>query len=91
MREGRKYDSRSLEVRGWITGLGKDLAPCVIEDISPDGAKLIIDSGQPPDEFKLYLSPQASTFRNCRVRWRQRGCVGVQFAGAASGVLDKIA
>ena len=81
----RPHEHKSMVVRGWITGLGEQLAPCVVEDISSDGAKLFFRSGQPPDEFKLYFSPHAHTFRNCLVLWRRRECVGVQFSGAAFG------
>jgi hypothetical protein len=77
----RSHESKSMAVRGWITGLGEQLVPCVVEDISSGGAKLFIRSGQPPDEFKLYFSPHAHTFRNCLVLWRKRECVGVQFSG----------
>jgi hypothetical protein len=80
-----------LVVRGWITGLGERLAPCIVEDISSDGARLIINSGQPPDEFQLYFSPHALTFRICTVLWRKKQSVGVQFSGAAFGVTDRSA
>jgi hypothetical protein len=80
----RPHEHKPMAVRGWITGLGQQLAPCVVEDISSEGAKLLIRSGQPPDMFKLYFSPYALTFRNCLVLWRRRECVGVQFSGAAS-------
>jgi len=83
----REHEGRSMVVRGWITGLGERLAPCFIEDISSDGARLIIDQGQPPDEFKLYFSPRAFTFRNCLVLWRKKQSVGVQFSGA--GMADR--
>ncbi len=82
MRNTRKNERRAADIRGWITGLGENLAPCLIENISPSGAKLIVDSGQPPDEFRLYFSPHATTFRQCLVRWRQKECVGVQFGAA---------
>jgi hypothetical protein len=80
----RPHEHKSMAVRGWITGLGERLAPCVVEDISPDGAKLLIRSGQPPDAFKLYFSPHGLTFRNCLVLWRRREGVVVQFSGASS-------
>ena len=82
----RTHEGRPMAIRGWITGLGEKLAPCFIEDISSDGAKLVIRDGQPPDEFKLYFSPRANTFRNCLVLWRKKECVGVQFSGAVSGI-----
>ena len=77
-----------MVVRGWITGLGEKLAPCLIEDISSDGARLIIGQGQPPDEFKLYFSPHALTFRSCLVLWRKKQSVGVEFSRTASGIAD---
>jgi hypothetical protein len=80
----RTHEQKTMAVRGWITGLGENLAPCIVEDMSAAGAKLIIGSGQPPDEFQLYFSPHASTFRICTVLWRKKQSVGVQFAGAAS-------
>jgi hypothetical protein len=83
------HEGRPMVVRGWISGLGENLAPCFIEDISSDGAKLIISSGQPPDEFRLYFSPRAHTFRNCLVLWRKKESVGVQFNSTASGVVGK--
>jgi PilZ domain-containing protein len=79
----RAHEGKPMVVRGWITGLGEKLAPCSVQDISSDGAKLVISSGQPPDEFKLYFSPHAHTFRNCVVLWRSKERVGVQFCGAS--------
>ena len=78
-----QHEHKALVVRGWITGLGEKLAPCIVEDMSSAGAKLIIDSGQPPDEFQLYFSPHALTFRTCIVLWRKKQSVGVQFSPAA--------
>jgi hypothetical protein len=80
----RPLEHRALVVRGWMTGLGEKLAPCIVEDLSSAGARLIIESGQPPDEFQLYFSPHASTFRICTVLWRKKQSVGVQFSGVVS-------
>jgi hypothetical protein len=89
MRTDRKYERKTVVVRGWITGLGETLSPCLIDDMSTGGAKLILSKSQPPDKFRLYFSPHAGTFRNCTVRWRKSDSIGVQFAGTASGVVDK--
>jgi hypothetical protein len=58
--------------------------------MSAGGAKIILlTSARPPDEFKLYFSPNATSFRNCVVRWRKDDAVGVQFAGTTAGLVDK--
>src|SRR4051812_22348275 len=91
MREDRKHERKSLRVRGWITGCGSELIQCVIEDMSESGAKLYLAHGQPPDQFNLYFSPNASNFRSCTVRWRRKDSVGVQFAGTVAGpAVDKV-
>jgi hypothetical protein len=61
----------------------------LVEDISPGGAKLVIENGQPPDDFKLHFAPNATNFKNCVVQWRRPGCVGVQFVAASSMSSDK--
>jgi hypothetical protein len=56
----RPHEHKPMAVRGWITGLGQQLAPCVVEDISSEGAKLLIRSGQPPDMFSCISRPTVS-------------------------------
>ena len=68
---------------GWISGLGPALARCWIKDIAKHGATLVLQGGQPPDEFRLYLSPYATTYRMCAVQWRKDDSVGVQFVHGA--------
>src|SRR5579862_4666001 len=75
----REHERRALRVRGWITGLGPELTPCIVEDISEGGAQLIVDNLQTPDTFRLYFAPGAINYRTCRVRWRKEGAVGVEF------------
>jgi hypothetical protein len=70
-----------LVTLGWITGLGPELVRCRVKDISQHGATLILEPGQPPEEFRLYFSPYATTYRMCEVRWRKEDSVGVQFVG----------
>jgi hypothetical protein len=75
----RKHERKSIMVRAWVQGDAPTLLPCVVEDMSSGGAKLLFERGQPPDMFKLYFAPAAPNFRNCQVRWREPGCVGVAF------------
>jgi hypothetical protein len=70
---------QEIKVRGWISGMGPQLCPCVVQDISAGGAKLSLERGHPPDDFRLYFSPYASNFRVCKVRWRKGDELGVEF------------
>jgi len=72
---------KELIAPGWITGLGPKLARCWVKDISKQGATLVLQCGQPPEEFRLYFSPYATTFRMCEVQWRKEDCLGVKFVG----------
>ena len=72
---------KELIAPGWITGLGPALVRCWVKDISELGATLVLQSGQPPEEFQLYFSPYATTFRICEVQWRKEDSVGVKFVG----------
>jgi hypothetical protein len=75
----RREERREVRIRGWITGIGQKLTECFIFDISRGGARILIGQGIPPDEFDLYLSLTAQNFRKCRVRWRKKQAVGVEF------------
>jgi hypothetical protein len=76
----RREERRTLQkVRGWITGMGRPLTGCFVEDISNGGARLFIERGHPPDEFYLYFSPHGLNFRKCKVRWRRGDRVGIEF------------
>ena len=59
--------------------MGPALTFCMVEDISPGGAKIIIERGHPPDDFDLCFAPNAINFRKCKVRWRKQEAVGVAF------------
>jgi hypothetical protein len=75
----RREERKEVRVRGWITGIGHKFTECFIFDISRAGARILVGQGTPPDEFNLYLSPTAQSFRKCRVRWRRKQAVGVEF------------
>src|SRR5205809_1639088 len=80
MQAHRVNDGKELiTTPGWITGLGLELVRCWVKDISKQGATLVFQHGQPPEEFRLYFSPYATTYRTCEVRWRKEDSVGVQF------------
>ncbi len=54
--------------------------PCLIIDISEDGARLCAEQISPPDQFVLSVTTQAGEQRKtCRVVWRLEHELGVQF------------
>jgi len=56
------------------------LVPCVIADVSRTGAKLTCRSaGDVPEHLDLRLSPTSQTSKRCRVVWRTRDAIGVEF------------
>jgi hypothetical protein len=75
--------SNDLMAPGWFSGPGSALVRCWVKDITKQGATLVVQDKQPPDEFRLYFSPYASTYRMCAVQWRQDNGVGVQFVRGA--------
>jgi hypothetical protein len=87
--EAAKHEQRSARRR--ITrhpGLllnpdGSILCPCMMNDVSAEGAKLELQSqGQIPDEFTLLLSKYGNVSRKCKVLWRSKNSVGIRFITA---------
>ena len=71
----------------WI-GFGASPTPvaCVIWDQSEGGARLTAaHSGVLPDIFVLFLSRDGKSYRYCRVRWRKKPYLGVQFIPPTEG------
>lgn len=52
--------------------------PCVLLDISPDGARLALPTQSVPDDLHLVVEREAIS-RPCRVVWRKGEEVGVRF------------
>src|SRR5438105_2149920 len=68
----------------WISfGTQHPAIPCVVCDISPEGARLSpARFNALPDVFMLVLSKDGSSRRQCRVVWRKKLHIGVQFITA---------
>jgi PilZ domain len=76
-REARK----SLSQPGWITLEGGfAMRPCVVQDMSSTGAKIMIDDPNVlPARLSLAFTRDARTGRNCEVVWRRGKSVGIKF------------
>jgi len=82
MHSDRQGDRKFISYPGWIAIPDEPLRQCFIEDASDGGAKLIVQDEQNiPRHFKLFLSPTARTHRQCEIRWRQSGSIGVRYLG----------
>ena len=57
-----------------------DCAPvdCIIWDMSPEGARVVVGDHALPDQLDLII-PILSTTKRATVRWRKTGQIGVSF------------
>jgi hypothetical protein len=80
-RELRRARRRPKRQAAWISYDGADtLVPCVIWDLSDEGARLgPARSNALPDTFNLLMSKDGSSRRVCRVVWRKDRHIGVRF------------
>ena len=80
LKQHPRPECREIALRGWISFQDDARSPCIIRDISQDGATLAVNEPWTlPENFRLYFSLTARTFRQCVVRQRERDSVGVQF------------
>lgn len=58
---------------------------CTISDISPIGARLLLEEdGEVPGNFTLLLTANKGVRRACRLVWREGKSMGVAFLDAAN-------
>jgi hypothetical protein len=81
-RESRRSRRTPKRQGAWI-GLQGGRIPCVIWDLSPEGARLAAPrSKKLPDTFALLLTRDGKSRQFCRVAWRSDTQVGIQFIEA---------
>ncbi len=84
--EARRNKRKSFDyVAGLLVGDSAELLPCQVADISAGGARLVVfcDTDQLPGTLTLVLSSNGQVRRRCKVAWRRRSEIGVQFLKAA--------
>jgi hypothetical protein len=82
MREERRQHLRVewIDTGTIDLGTGLPLRTCMVSNLSNGGAKLSgLDAKTLPDEFTLCLSASRNSARKCRVIWRKKHELGVEF------------
>ena len=66
---------------GWfVRSVGEQLRECTVWDESETGARIIVDAPESiPDIFHIYMTLDFSSRRRCRVVWRSKTQIGVEF------------
>lgn len=66
---------------GWTArNKGEQLRECLVWDESPSGARLIVNTPDEfPENFYIYLTLDFNSRRHCRVVWRSKTELGVQY------------
>jgi len=79
--EKRKAKRRQIGQRVWVDfGPGSRVQPCVLKDMSDNGARIILLVREPaPYEFTLQFAPDGSVGRRCQLRWQRGADIGVKF------------
>jgi len=79
--EKRSSVRRDARYGVWIAyGDDRTLVPCTLLDVSQSGARLMLPGNEDvPDDFMLLLSEHGRARRQCRVAWRRKDKVGVEF------------
>ena len=77
--ERREYRRIVLRFPATVHRVGGRDLPCVVVDMSHGGACLSAPSVALPEQFRLSLKSDVSVPRHCKVVWREKDMVGVQF------------
>src|ERR1044072_4825444 len=91
-KEQRRHARHKVVTTAWLR-LKDDTIPFVgvIWDVSEGGARLTVARKEAiPDEFALALTRDASTGTSCRVVWRLREQIGIQFVDNVGPILHLI-
>ncbi len=80
--EKRKKQRKPLQRRAWIDlANGAPMIECALGNMSDTGAKLVFSNavGKLPNQFVLLLAKDGRVARKCRLAWKGRDEIGVEF------------
>jgi len=67
-------------ISAWLVTSGRANQECQVLDISPKGAKVVVQAGSAiPDRFELDFFQDIDKRRMCEVIWRRGKVLGVKF------------
>lgn len=76
----KRTDRRSPSATAWIVINGRADRECSLLDVSPAGAKAVVDNiSRIPDRFELAFFQAADKRQKCEVTWRRGKVLGVKF------------
>ena len=79
----RRLPNRPVEIRARILRADGAPLPCTLLDLTWKGALINTSKLILPDAFTLMLNGQNNGSRRCRVLWRERDVVSVEFESLA--------
>jgi hypothetical protein len=76
----KRAKRHKVHQNAWLTLGGFARRECQVLDLSAGGAKLHVDSGDiPSDNLGLSMSKDVNKFTRCRLIWRDKNVIGVEF------------
>lgn len=88
----KRAKRRHLKLGGVIVNIdGSIIGQCRTGNVSATGAKIVVpESMTVPDEFILLFSSKGQVRRRCKVAWRSKAEIGVQFIFHAEDVASAV-
>jgi hypothetical protein len=79
MDDKRKHPRAEINQPGYVSA-GGSVMPCVIVNISPEGAAIEVDNpAYVPHRFRLVMANDAATVYECQVIWSKKTRIGLSF------------
>jgi PilZ domain len=78
MEERRKHPRTEINQQGYVSS-GGAVMPCLVLNISPEGAVEVDNPAFVPQRFRLVVANDASAVYECRIAWIQQNRVGLTF------------
>jgi PilZ domain len=75
----RKTPRKHLQFPAWVEGAHNEPLECAVVDMTLKGARLRAPNAALPNEFTVLPDNKSSLKRRCRVIWRKRFTVGLEF------------
>jgi len=82
IKKEKRAPRRKLNRQAWLTLGGFARRECEVLDLSATGARLRVDSADIPDDnLGLSMTFDVRKSARCRLVWRDKNVIGVEFVG----------